>query len=136
MLWFSVSSSCLRYYLCLQLRDDVVSGRLPCSFATHTVLGSYTVQSELGDYDPEELGSDYISELRFAPNQTKELEEKVMELHKTYKLVSELFPNFFKLPSTAFNIVLDLTKVYSSVMFICTFSEKRMNNRPHPRLVM
>ncbi|XP_059199983.1 band 4.1-like protein 3 [Centropristis striata] len=74
-----------RYYLCLQLRDDVVSGRLPCSFATHTVLGSYTVQSELGDYDPEELGSDYISELRFAPNQTKELEEKVMELHKSYK---------------------------------------------------
>lgn len=85
---FSVCSSTLRYYLCLQLRDDVVSGRLPCSFATHTVLGSYTVQSELGDYDPEELGSDYISELRFAPNQTKELEEKVMELHKTYKLVS------------------------------------------------
>ncbi|KAM4552214.1 band 4.1-like protein 3b isoform 3-T3 [Odontesthes bonariensis] len=74
-----------RYYLCLQLRDDVVSGRLPCSFATHTVLGSYTVQSELGDYDAEELGSDYISELRLAPNQTKELEEKVMELHKTYK---------------------------------------------------
>ncbi|XP_035025322.1 band 4.1-like protein 3b isoform X14 [Hippoglossus stenolepis] len=77
-----------RYYLCLQLRDDVVSGRLPCSFATHTVLGSYAVQSELGDYDPEELGSDYISELRFAPNQTKELEEKVMELHKSYKGVT------------------------------------------------
>ncbi|CAG5896453.1 unnamed protein product [Menidia menidia] len=74
-----------RYYLCLQLRDDVVSGRLPCSFATHSVLGSYTVQSELGDYDPEELGSDYVSELRLAPNQTKELEEKIMELHKTYK---------------------------------------------------
>lgn len=72
----------------MQLRDDVVSGRLPCSFATHTVLGSYTAQSELGDYDSEELASDYLSELRFAPNQTKELEEKVMELHKTYKLVS------------------------------------------------
>ncbi|XP_056149710.1 band 4.1-like protein 3 isoform X2 [Lampris incognitus] len=80
-----LSEDITRYYLCLQLRDDVVSGRLPCSFATHTVLGSYTVQSELGDYDPEELGSDYISELRFAPNQTKELEEKVMELHKNYK---------------------------------------------------
>ena len=51
------------------------------------MLGSFTVQSELGDYDPEELGSDYISELRFAPNQTKELEEKVMEMHKSYKLV-------------------------------------------------
>lgn len=80
-----LSEDITRYYLCLQLRDDVVSGRLPCSFATHTVLGSYTVQSELGDYDPDELGADYISELRFAPNQTKELEEKVMELHRTYK---------------------------------------------------
>ncbi|XP_053529502.1 band 4.1-like protein 3b isoform X6 [Ictalurus punctatus] len=73
-----------RYYLCLQLRDDVVSGRLPCSFATHTLLGSYIAQSELGDYDPEELGSDYISDLRFAPNQTKELEEKVIDLHRNY----------------------------------------------------
>ena len=41
-----------RYFLCLQLRDDIVSGRLPCSLATHIVLGSYTVQSELGDHDP------------------------------------------------------------------------------------
>nr|XP_023648741.1 band 4.1-like protein 3 isoform X2 [Paramormyrops kingsleyae] len=80
-----LSEDITRYYLCLQLRDDIVSGRLPCSFATHTVLGSYTVQSELGDYDPEELGVDYVSEFRFAPNQTKELEEKVMDLHKNYK---------------------------------------------------
>lgn len=90
MLNFNASTSSPRYYLCLQLRDDVVSGRLPCSFATHTVLGSYTVQSELGDYDHEEMGSDYLSELRLAPNQTKELEEKVMELHKSYKLVSKV----------------------------------------------
>ncbi|XP_061110136.1 band 4.1-like protein 3 isoform X13 [Conger conger] len=80
-----LSEDITRYFLCLQLRDDVVSGRLPCSFATHTVLGSYTVQSELGDHDPEELGTDYVSEFRFAPNQTKELEEKVMDLHKNYK---------------------------------------------------
>ncbi|KAI1888955.1 hypothetical protein AGOR_G00174080 [Albula goreensis] len=80
-----LSEDITRYYLCLQLRDDVVSGRLPCSFATHTVLGSYTVQSELGDYDPEEYGSDYVTEFRFAPNQTKEMEEKVMDLHKNYK---------------------------------------------------
>ncbi|XP_041103752.1 band 4.1-like protein 3 isoform X2 [Polyodon spathula] len=80
-----LSEDITRYYLCLQLRDDVVSGRLPCSFATHSVLGSYTVQSELGDYDPEEYGTDYVSEFRFAPNQTKELEEKVMEMHKNIK---------------------------------------------------
>uniref|UniRef100_A0A8C1HSY6 Erythrocyte membrane protein band 4.1-like 3a n=1 Tax=Cyprinus carpio carpio TaxID=630221 RepID=A0A8C1HSY6_CYPCA len=80
-----LSEDITRYFLCLQLRDDIISGRLPCSFATHTVLGSYTVQSELGDYDPDEYGSDYISEFRFAPHQTKEMEEKIMDLHKNYK---------------------------------------------------
>ncbi|KFP02839.1 Protein 4.1 [Calypte anna] len=74
-----------RYYLCLQLRQDIISGRLPCSFATLALLGSYTVQSELGDYDPELHGPDYISEFKLAPNQSKELEEKVVELHKTYR---------------------------------------------------
>uniref|UniRef100_A0A8C1VFV3 Erythrocyte membrane protein band 4.1-like 3a n=1 Tax=Cyprinus carpio TaxID=7962 RepID=A0A8C1VFV3_CYPCA len=80
-----LSEDITRYYLCLQLRDDIISGRLPCSFATHTVLGSYTVQSELGDHDPDEYGSDYVSEFRFAPHQTKEMEEKIMDLHKNYK---------------------------------------------------
>ncbi|KAM6043736.1 protein 4.1 isoform 12-T16 [Theristicus caerulescens] len=74
-----------RYYLCLQLRQDIITGRLPCSFATLALLGSYTVQSELGDYDPDLHSPDYISEFKLAPNQTKELEEKVMELHKTYR---------------------------------------------------
>uniref|UniRef100_UPI00398EC180 band 4.1-like protein 1 isoform X11 n=1 Tax=Pristiophorus japonicus TaxID=55135 RepID=UPI00398EC180 len=80
-----LSEDITRYYLCLQLRDDIISGRLPCSFVTHALLGSYTVQAELGDYDPEEHGPDYVSETRFAPNQTKELEERVVELHKSYK---------------------------------------------------
>uniref|UniRef100_A0AAY4BI04 FERM domain-containing protein n=1 Tax=Denticeps clupeoides TaxID=299321 RepID=A0AAY4BI04_9TELE len=80
-----LSEDITRYYLCLQLRDDVVSGRLPCSFATHSLLGSYTAQAELGDYDPDELGKEYLNELRIAPNQTKELEEKVMDLHQTHK---------------------------------------------------
>ncbi|NXK77224.1 EPB41 protein, partial [Amazona guildingii] len=74
-----------RYYLCLQLRQDILTGRLPCSFATLALLGSYTVQSELGDYDPDLHGPDYITEFKLAPNQTKELEEKVVELHKTYR---------------------------------------------------
>ncbi|XP_036730922.1 band 4.1-like protein 3 isoform X6 [Balaenoptera musculus] len=80
-----LSEDITRYYLCLQLRDDIVSGRLPCSFVTLATLGSYTVQSELGDYDPDECGSDYISEFRFAPNHTKELEDKVIELHKSHR---------------------------------------------------
>ncbi|XP_057877405.1 band 4.1-like protein 2 isoform X9 [Melospiza georgiana] len=74
-----------RYFLCLQLRQDIVSGRLPCSFVTHALLGSYTLQAELGDHDPGEHSSDYISEFQFAPNQTQEMEEKVAELHKTHR---------------------------------------------------
>ncbi|XP_054464521.1 band 4.1-like protein 1 [Anoplopoma fimbria] len=77
-----------RYYLCLQLRDDILSGRLPCSFVTHALLGSYTVQAELGDYEPEEHGPDYVNDFRFAPNQTRELEERVMELHRNYRGMS------------------------------------------------
>ncbi|XP_060099944.1 band 4.1-like protein 3 isoform X10 [Heteronotia binoei] len=80
-----LSEDITRYYLCLQLRDDIVSGRLPCSFVTLALLGSYTVQSEIGDYDPEEYGSDYVSDFRFAPNHTKELEDKVIELHKSHR---------------------------------------------------
>nr|XP_060609342.1 band 4.1-like protein 2 isoform X10 [Anolis sagrei ordinatus] len=74
-----------RYFLCLQLRQDIASGRLPCSFVTHALLGSYTLQAELGDYDTEEHNSDYIGDFQFAPNQTKEMEEKVVELHKTHR---------------------------------------------------
>ncbi|XP_039603395.1 band 4.1-like protein 2 isoform X15 [Polypterus senegalus] len=74
-----------RYFLCLQLRQDIAVGRLPCSFVTHALLGSYTLQAELGDYDSEEHRHDYISEFQFAPTQTKELEDKVVELHKTHR---------------------------------------------------
>ncbi|XP_066555648.1 band 4.1-like protein 2 isoform X9 [Amia ocellicauda] len=74
-----------RYFLCLQLRQDIASGRLPCSFVTHSLLGSYTLQAELGDYDPEEHRHDYISDFQFAPSHTKEMEEKVVELHKTHR---------------------------------------------------
>ncbi|XP_032900849.1 protein 4.1-like isoform X10 [Amblyraja radiata] len=77
-----------RYYLCLQLRQDIITGCLPCSFVTLALLGSYTVQSELGEYDPELHGTDYLTELRLAPNQTKELEEKIKELHKTHRAMT------------------------------------------------
>ncbi|XP_036077610.1 band 4.1-like protein 2 isoform X7 [Rousettus aegyptiacus] len=77
-----------RYFLCLQLRQDIASGRLPCSFVTHALLGSYTLQAELGDYDPEEHASHDLSDFQFAPTQTKELEEKVVELHKTHRGLS------------------------------------------------
>ncbi|XP_072264999.1 band 4.1-like protein 2 isoform X3 [Pyxicephalus adspersus] len=80
-----LSEDITRYYLCLQLRQDIASGRLPCSFVTHALLGSLTLQAEVGDYDAEEHSADYISDFQFAPSQTKELEDKVVELHKTQR---------------------------------------------------
>ncbi|XP_022181490.1 protein 4.1 homolog isoform X4 [Myzus persicae] len=76
-----------RYQLCLQIRNDILNGKLPCSFVTHALLGSYLVQSELGDYDIDEHknNTNYLKEFKFAPNQSQELEEKVMELHRTHK---------------------------------------------------
>ncbi|XP_038159969.1 protein 4.1 isoform X2 [Cyprinodon tularosa] len=83
-----LSEDITRYYLCLQLRKDILHGRLPCSFVTLALLGSYALQSELGEYDPEVHGSDYAKEMKMAPGQTKELEDKMMELHRTYRTMS------------------------------------------------
>ncbi|CAF4673396.1 unnamed protein product, partial [Rotaria magnacalcarata] len=50
------------YQLCLQLRKDILSGKLPCSFVTYALLGSYTAQAELGDYSELDHGTthDYL----------------------------------------------------------------------------
>ncbi|CAL9692238.1 unnamed protein product [Knipowitschia caucasica] len=75
-----------RYLLCLQLREDVASGKLPCSFVTHALLGSYSLQAELGDYETEQPKPlDYMSQLKFAPSQNKDMEEKILELHKSHR---------------------------------------------------
>jgi erythrocyte membrane protein band 4.1 len=74
-----------RYLLTLQLRHDIMNGKLPCSFVTYTLLGSYTVQAELGDYDPEAHGRSYLDGFFFAPNQTVQLLEAVAEYHKDHR---------------------------------------------------
>ncbi|XP_061597131.1 protein 4.1 [Cololabis saira] len=83
-----LSEDITRYYLCLQLRKDILQGRLPCSFVTLALLGSYALQSELGEYDPEVHGKEYAKQMKMAQGQTKELEDKMMELHQTYRSMS------------------------------------------------
>uniref|UniRef100_A0A7N8YAA4 Protein 4.1 n=1 Tax=Mastacembelus armatus TaxID=205130 RepID=A0A7N8YAA4_9TELE len=80
-----LSEDITRYYLCLQLRKDILQGRLPCSFVTLALLGSYALQSELGEYDPEVHGTEYAKDMKMVQGQTKELEDKMMELHRTYR---------------------------------------------------
>lgn len=71
----------------MQIRNDILSGRIPCSFVTHAILGSYLAQSELGDFETAEHddAGNYLSALHFAPNQSAELQEKVAELHKQHR---------------------------------------------------
>lgn len=76
-----------RYQVCLQIRRDMVNEKLPCSFVTYTLLGSYTAQSELGDFDTEEFGhgTSYLKDIKFAPHQDRELLQKIAELHRQHK---------------------------------------------------
>lgn len=38
--------------------------------------------AELGDYDHQRLAIGYVSEFRFVPNQTEELEDTIAALHR------------------------------------------------------
>ncbi|CAH8674529.1 unnamed protein product [Schistosoma haematobium] len=77
-----------RYFLCLQLRQDIISGQIPCSHHTYVVLGAYVVQSDAGDYDPNtHIGTEYIANIPFAPQQlqTTKMLQQIVELHKLHK---------------------------------------------------
>ena len=57
--------------------------RVPASYVTHQLLGSYAVQSDIGDYDVDEHGSGiaYIKDIQFANPQSDELLDKIAKLH-------------------------------------------------------
>lgn len=64
--------------------------RLPCSFTTLAVLGSYMVQAEVGDYDNIDEyefgpGDSYLDKIEYAPDKSSEMRSKVYELHRTHK---------------------------------------------------
>ncbi|KAK7501055.1 hypothetical protein BaRGS_00007540 [Batillaria attramentaria] len=82
----ALRESLTRWLVTLQVRRDILSGKLPATFLTQAMLGSYCVQADVGDYDPNEHhGIDYIKDIPFAPNQTPELLEKIVELHRQHK---------------------------------------------------
>ncbi|CAG9841073.1 unnamed protein product [Diabrotica balteata] len=72
-----------RYQFFLQIKQDILQGRLLVPFELAAELGAYILQSELGDYDPRRHSTGYVSEFRFLPNQSVELEMRITELHQT-----------------------------------------------------
>uniref|UniRef100_A0A914UNJ6 Moesin/ezrin/radixin homolog 1 n=1 Tax=Plectus sambesii TaxID=2011161 RepID=A0A914UNJ6_9BILA len=71
-----------RYQLFLQLRRDLLHGRLYCPQNEAAALGAYIIQSELGDYDPTEHKEGYVSEYKLFLKQTSKLEEKIAIAHQ------------------------------------------------------
>uniref|UniRef100_A0A670YCL5 Band 4.1-like protein 5 n=1 Tax=Pseudonaja textilis TaxID=8673 RepID=A0A670YCL5_PSETE len=74
-----------RYLFVLQLKQDILSGKLECPFETAVQLAAYILQAELGDYDPIEHIPEIVSEFRFVPNQTEEMELAIFEKWKEYR---------------------------------------------------
>ncbi|XP_060785308.1 band 4.1-like protein 5 isoform X2 [Neoarius graeffei] len=71
-----------RYLFVLQLKQDILSGKLECPFNTAVELAAFSLQAELGDCDPAEHGLDLVSEFRFVPEQTEEMEVAIYNAWK------------------------------------------------------
>ncbi|CAK8696681.1 unnamed protein product [Clavelina lepadiformis] len=74
-----------RYQFFLQLKNDIFSGRLPCSWKKAAEVSSLALQSEIGDYQENEHKRGYVSEFRFVQNQDEKFESEVARLHAMYK---------------------------------------------------
>ncbi|XP_055995074.1 band 4.1-like protein 4A [Sorex fumeus] len=103
-----------RYQFFLQVKQDVLQGRLPCPANTAAQLGAYAMQSELGDYDPYKHTAGYVSEYRFVPDQKEELEEAIERIHKTLmgQTPSEAELNYLRAARSLEMYGVDLHPVY------------------------
>ncbi|KAK4023685.1 hypothetical protein OUZ56_009084 [Daphnia magna] len=55
------------YHYFLQLKSDVMEGRLRCSYNEAVVLAGYRLQAEFGDHDPERHTLQYLKEFVLVP---------------------------------------------------------------------
>ncbi|XP_050429649.1 FERM domain-containing protein 3 isoform X5 [Adelges cooleyi] len=96
---FRLKEDITRYQIYLQLKRDLLHGRLYCNTAEAALLGAYILQAELGDFNPDEHIDNYVTELKILLKQTQQLEEKMMEIHKNElngKTVAEVETMFLK----------------------------------------
>ncbi|XP_060808106.1 uncharacterized protein LOC106129816 isoform X3 [Amyelois transitella] len=70
-----------RFQIYLQLKRDLLHGRLYCTANEAAMLGALIIQIELGDYDPSIHVGNYVSEMRLLLRQTDTIEARIQELH-------------------------------------------------------
>ncbi|XP_031694066.1 FERM, ARHGEF and pleckstrin domain-containing protein 2 isoform X3 [Oncorhynchus kisutch] len=68
-----------RYLFSLQMKRDLLEGRLSCTENTASLLASHLLQSEIGDYD-DMADRDFLKLNKLLPNQER-IQERIMELH-------------------------------------------------------
>uniref|UniRef100_A0AAX7SUR6 FERM, ARHGEF and pleckstrin domain-containing protein 2 n=1 Tax=Astatotilapia calliptera TaxID=8154 RepID=A0AAX7SUR6_ASTCA len=71
-----------RYLFSLQMKRDLMEGRLICTENTGALLASHLVQSEIGDYD-DTADREYLRINKLLPYQEK-VQERIMELHRRH----------------------------------------------------
>ncbi|XP_023678074.1 FERM, ARHGEF and pleckstrin domain-containing protein 2 isoform X2 [Paramormyrops kingsleyae] len=71
-----------RYLFALQMKRDLIEGRLHCSENTAALLASHLLQSEMGDYD-DLADRDFLKLNKLLPSQDV-LQEKIMEFHRRH----------------------------------------------------
>ncbi|XP_053554063.1 tyrosine-protein phosphatase non-receptor type 4 [Bombina bombina] len=77
-----------RYQYFLQIKQDILTGRLPCPYNTAALLASYSVQSELGDYSISEHLPGYLADISFIPNQLQDFVKEIAKLHQQHRSLS------------------------------------------------
>ncbi|XP_071519267.1 uncharacterized protein [Panulirus ornatus] len=73
-----------RYQFFLQLKQDILNGKLDVPYQQGIDLFALSLQSELGDYDPDIHTPGFVSEFHFSTQQTDQMEEDVLEKFKEY----------------------------------------------------
>ncbi|KAL0965802.1 hypothetical protein UPYG_G00285890 [Umbra pygmaea] len=103
-----------RYQFFLQVKQDILQGRIPCSLDVSARLAALAIQSELGDYDPYKHVSGYVSEYRFVPDQKEELEDTIETIHKSLKgqVPSDAEVNYLGIAKTLDMYGVDLHPVF------------------------